>query len=44
LKDIAGPLTPILKTFTKKIAEHLPDKNVTHSVYGTGYLLSLDAD
>jgi DNA-binding response OmpR family regulator len=33
-----------IKNLHQKIAEHLPDKDVIHSVYGTGYLFSLDAD
>ena len=31
-----------IKNLRKKIAEHLPDKDVIHSVYGTGYRFSLD--
>ena len=31
-----------IKNLRKKIAEHLPDKEVIHSVYGTGYRFSLD--
>ena len=33
-----------IKNLRKKIAEHLPDKDVIHSVYGTGYRFSLGAD
>ena len=31
-----------IKNLRKKIAEHLPGKDVIHSVYGTGYRFSLD--
>ena len=33
-----------IKNLRKKIAEHLPDRDVIHSVYGTGYRFSLDTD